>query len=111
RFSHTWYTEVDDQTTRIWANFGWADPNKNLAEINVRECAIFPEKQGLKHIVIDGFEIKHAASNWAPPDQLQKGAVGPRFGFGWVIKNCRISDVKSVAICIGAVEDYHWNKE
>jgi len=109
RLSNSWYTEVDNKTTRIWANFGWADPNKNLAEINVRECVIFPERQGLKYIVIDGFEVKHAASNWAPPDQFQKGAIGTRFGYGWVIKNCRISDVKNVAICIGTVEDYFWD--
>jgi alpha-L-arabinofuranosidase len=111
RLSNTWFTEVNDKTTKIWANFGWADPNKNLAEINVRECVIFPKIQGLKHIVIDGFEVKHAASNWAPPDQFQKGAIGTRFGYGWVIKNCRISDVKCVAICIGAVEDYKWDRE
>ncbi len=111
KIPNTWYTEVDEITTKIWANFGWADPNKNLVEINVRECVIFPEKQGLKHIVIDGFEIKHAASNWAPPDQFQKGAIGTRFGYGWVIKNCRISDVKCVAICLGAVDDYQWDRE
>ncbi|MCA1758275.1 MAG: right-handed parallel beta-helix repeat-containing protein, partial [Bacteroidales bacterium] len=34
-----------------------------------------------------------------------------RFGYGWVIKNCRISDVKCVAISIGAVEDYRWDRE
>lgn len=111
KLPNTWYTEVDEKTTRIWANFGWANPNKNLTEINVRECVIFPEMQGLKHIVIDGFEIKHAATNWAPPDRFQKGAIGTRFGYGWVIKNCRISDVKCVAICIGAVEDYLWDRE
>lgn len=33
RFSNTWYTDVDDKTTTIWANFGWADPNNNLAGI------------------------------------------------------------------------------
>jgi hypothetical protein len=109
--SNTWYTEVNENTTRIWANFGWANPNKNLAEINVRECVIFPEKQGLKHIVIDGFEVKHAASNWAPPDRFQKGAIGTRFGYKWIIKNCRIGDVKCVAICIGAVDDYNWDRE
>lgn len=111
KLPNTWYTEVDENTTRIWANFGWADPNKNMAEINVRECVIFPEKQGLKHIVIDGFEIKHAATNWAPPDRFQKGAIGTRFGYKWIIKNCRISDVKCVAICIGAVDDYNWDRE
>ena len=109
KFSNTWYSEVGETTTKIWANFGWANPNKNLAEINVRECVVFPEKQGLKHIVIDGFEVKHAATNWAPPDQFQKGAIGTRFGYGWEIKNCRISDVRCVAICIGAVEDYFWD--
>ena len=111
RLANTWITKVNDKTTRIWANFGWADPNRNLAEINVRECVIFPEKQGLKHIVIDGFEIKHAATNWAPPDRFQKGAIGTRFGYKWIIKNCRISDVKCVAICIGAVDDYNWDRE
>jgi len=111
KLPNTWYTEVDEKTTRIWANFAWANPNKNLAEFNVRECVIFPEEQGLKHIVIDGFEIKHAASNWAPPDQFQKGAIGTRFGYRWVIKNCRISVVKCVAICLGAVDQYNWDKE
>ena len=106
---NTWYAEVGKHKTKIWANFGWANPNKNLVEINVRECVFFPEKQGLRHIVFDGFEIKHAASNWAPPDRFQKGAIGTRFGYGWVIKNCRISDVRCVAICIGAVEDYFWD--
>jgi alpha-N-arabinofuranosidase len=106
---NTWYTEVDDKSTRIWANFAWANPNINLAEINVRECAIFPEIQGLKYIIIDGFEIKHTATDWAPPDRFQKGAIGTRFGYQWEIRNCRISDVKCVAICIGAVEDYFWD--
>lgn len=111
KLSNTWYREVDENSTKIWANFGWANPNKNMAEINVRECVIFPKVQGLKHIVMDGFEIKHAASNWAAPDQFQKGAIGTRFGYKWIIKNCRISDVKCVAICIGAVDDYNWDRE
>jgi len=109
QYPDTWYTEVDDKTTRIWANFAWANPNKNLAEISVRECAIFPEIQGLKYIIIDGFEVKHTATDWAPPDRFQKGAIGTRFGYRWVIRNCRISDVKCVGICIGAVEDYFWD--
>ena len=106
---NTWCANVEDSRTRIWANFGKADPNKALSEIHVRECVLFPELEGLKHITIDGFEIKHAAANWAPPNQFQKGAIGPRFGYGWVVQNCTVSDVKNVGICIGAVQDHHWD--
>ena len=105
----TWYSTVDESKIRIWANFGSSNPNKELAEIHVRECVIFPELKGLKHIIIDGFDIRHAASNWAPPDMFQKGAVGPNFGYGWVIQNCTISNVKNVGICIGATEEHHWD--
>ena len=59
---NSWYTDVNEKTTRIWANFGWANPHKNLAEINVRECVIFPKKQGLKHIVIDGLSLAASKS-------------------------------------------------
>ncbi len=105
----TWYTTVDEGKTRIWANFGSSNPNKELAEIHVRECVIFPELEGLKYIIIDGFDIRHSASNWAPPDAFQKGAVGPNFGYGWIIQNCTITDAKNVGICIGATKDHHWD--
>ena len=107
--TNTWHTTVDEETTRIWANFGSSNPNKELAEIHVRECVIFPELEGLKYIIIDGFDIRHSASNWAPPNAFQKGAVGPNFGYGWIIQNCTITDVKNVGICIGATEDHHWD--
>jgi len=107
--TNTWHTTVDEETTTIWANFGSSNPNKELAEIHVRECVIFPELEGLKYIIIDGFDIRHSASNWAPPDAFQKGAVGPNFGYGWIIQNCTITDAKNVGICIGATEDHHWD--
>jgi len=107
--ANTWHATVDDSKTRIWANFGKVDPNKALTEINVRECVIFPELEGLKHIVIDGFDIRHAAANWAPPDAFQKGAIGPRFGYGWTIQNCTILNAKNVGICLGATKDHHWD--
>jgi alpha-N-arabinofuranosidase len=105
----TWHATADATTTRIRANFGPANPNEELAEIHARECVIFPATKGLKHIIIDGFDIRHAASNWAPPDIFQKGAVGPHFGYGWIIRNCTISDVKNVGICLGATEEHHWD--
>ncbi len=88
--TNTWHAKVDASKTRIWANFRNVDPNKALCEINVRECVIFPEPEGLRHIVVDGFDIRHAAANWAPPNAFQKGAIGTRFGYGWTIQNCTI---------------------
>ena len=107
--TNTWHTTVDEAKTRIWANFGNVDPNRALSEINVRECVIFPELEGLKYIIIDGFDIRHSAANWAPPDAFQKGAIGPNFGYGWIIQNCTIINAKNAGICIGATKDHHWD--
>ena len=104
----TWYAEVDGKTTTITANFGGANPNERVAEINVRECVIFPEKTGLKYITIEGFDIRHAAANWAPPDALQKGAVGPHLGYRWVIQNCTITHARCSGISLGASPPYVW---
>lgn len=46
----TWSCAVQDNTTTIWANFGAADPNQRLAEINVRECLFMPEASGLSYM-------------------------------------------------------------
>ena len=98
----SWYCEVDDSTTTIWANFGTADPNSELTEINVRECLFMPTVTGLNYITIDGFKFLHAAPNWAPPViKLQTGAVGPRMGKGWIIQNCTVSDIRCVGIILG----------
>jgi len=64
---HTWHCQVDDELTTIRANFGRANPNTELTEINVRESLFMPEITGLKYITVDGFHFMHAAANWAPP--------------------------------------------
>ena len=67
---------MDEKTTTIRANFGKANPNTKLAEINVRESLFMPEVAGLKYITVSGFHFMHAAANWAPPVMdLQPGAV------------------------------------
>ncbi len=70
---------------QIWANFGKVNPNTSLTEINARATAIFPEKTGLKYIVIDGFDIRHTAPQWGDIYTLEKGAVGTKYGYGWTI--------------------------
>jgi hypothetical protein len=99
---NTWYCEADGDVTTIYANFDKANPNKELAEINVRESIFMPEITGLKYITVDGLHFAHAAANWAPPVlELQTGAVGPRMGKHWIIENCTITNARCVGIILG----------
>jgi hypothetical protein len=98
----SWHCHVEGDVTTIHANFGRANPNVGLAEINVRESLFFPEVTGLKYITVDGFHFAHAAANWAPPVlELQTGAVGPRMGKHWIIQNCTIVNARCVGIILG----------
>jgi len=102
RTERSWHCRVDGDVTIIRANFGQADPNQELAEINVRESLFMPEVTGLKYITVDGFHFAHAAANWAPPVlELQTGAVGPRMGKHWIIQNCTITNARCVGIILG----------
>jgi len=98
----TWHCQAEGDVTTIRANFGRANPNTELAEINVRECLFMPEITGLKYFTIDGFHFLHAAANWAPPVlDLQTGAVGPRMGKYWIIENCTVTNARCVGIILG----------
>lgn len=98
----SWHGEVGHEETIIRANFGTADPNTEVTEINVRESLFMPEITGLKYITVDGFHFMHAAANWAPPGlELQTGAVGPRMGKHWIIENCTITNARCVGIILG----------
>ncbi len=98
----SWYCQADDKITTIWGNFGKANPNKELVEINVRESIFMPQITGLKYITVDGFQFMHAATNWAPPGlELQMGAVGTRMGKHWIIQNCTITNARCVGIILG----------
>jgi hypothetical protein len=102
RAEQTWYCIVGEEKTTILANFGDANPNLELAEINVRESLFMPEVTGLKYITVDGFHFMHAAANWAPPViELQTGAVGPRMGKHWIIQNCTVVNARCVGIILG----------
>ncbi|MFW6114439.1 MAG: right-handed parallel beta-helix repeat-containing protein [bacterium] len=100
--SESWCCQVNDKCTVIWANFGSADPNAEIVEINVRESLFMPTVTGLDYITVDGFQFLHAAPNWAPPVvELQTGAIGPRMGKGWIIQDCTIADIRCVGIILG----------
>ncbi len=98
----SWHGHAEGERTLLVANFGNAEPNTELVEVNVRECIFMPKVTGLKYITVDGFHFAHAAANWAPPNlELQTGAVGPRMGKHWIIENCTITNARCVGIILG----------
>jgi hypothetical protein len=93
---------------QIWANFGDVNPNTNLTEINARATCVFPEESGLKYIVIDGFDIRHVAPQWGDIYWTEKGAIGPKYGYGWTIQNCRIAYSRNLGISLGVSDEVHF---
>lgn len=96
-----WYSEVDAEKTTIWANFGDADPNAELVEINVRPTVFTPETNHIDYITVRGFELCQAATQWAPPTAEQIGLIGPNWAKGWIIENNDVHDSKCSGISLG----------
>ena len=76
---YRWYAEVDEENTVIYGNFQDKDPNSCLIEINVRTACFYPDKLHVNYITVRGFEMAHAATQWAPPTASQIGMMGPRW--------------------------------
>lgn len=97
----SWYAEVQNGKTTIWANFGEKDPNQSQVEINKRPFAFHTATAGLAFITIKGFTIMNMASHWAPPTVYQPGAIWANGGHHWVIEDNIILYVKGAAISLG----------
>ena len=98
---YTWYAEVQEEQTVIWANFQDADPNQELVEINAREACFYPDKPGVNYLTVRGFIMDQAATQWAAPTAEQPGLIGTHWSKGWIIENNVISNSKSVGITLG----------
>ena len=96
-----WYAEVGADQTTIWANFGGANPNEELVEINVRRSVFYPVEHHLDYITVRGFELAQAATPWAPPTADQPGLIGPNWAKGWIIEDNLIHDAKCSAVSLG----------
>lgn len=97
-----WYARVFDGHTSIWANFQGADPNLELVEINVRSSVFAPTARGINYVTVQGFELAHAAPQWAPPTAEQQGLLAPNWAKGWLIEDNLIHDSKCSGISLGA---------
>jgi hypothetical protein len=62
----TWFAQVDEKNTTIWARFRGVNPNEQMVEINVRRTVFYPDKPGRNYITVRGFTMRHAATPWAP---------------------------------------------
>ncbi len=100
-----WWTEVDETTTTIWAQFKNADPNQETVEINVRQTVFYPDKPFINFITVRGFTLQHAATNWAPPTAEQMGLIGTHWSRGWMIENNVVQYSKCVGIALGKYGD------
>jgi len=98
---YTWYTESDDDSTYIYANFHGANPNEELVEINKREAVFYPDTTGIDYITVRGFKLRQAATQWAPPTAEQIGLIGTFWSKGWIIEDNVISDSKCTAVTLG----------
>ncbi|MGL1889521.1 MAG: right-handed parallel beta-helix repeat-containing protein [Reichenbachiella sp.] len=110
--SNTWWTEERSGSTIIYANFGDANPNETLTEINVRELIFFPSKPVVNYIHLDGIRYHHAAPNWQAPNVgndnssdpgrvTQIGAVGAAMCKGWIVENCEVMFSKTAGMMFG----------
>lgn len=96
-----WCSEVDDNRTRITANFQSYDPNKEIVEINTRDACFLPRLTGIDYVTVRGFEMAQAACQWAPPTAEQTGVVGPHWSKGWIIEENDIHDARCSGISLG----------
>lgn len=96
-----WYAEVGADATTIWANFQGADPNAELAEVNVRRSVFSPSDHHVDYITVRGFELAQAACPWTPPTADQPGLIGPNWAKGWIIEDNVIHDAKCSAVSLG----------
>jgi len=97
----TWFCEVKEGQTIIYANFHGANPNAELVEINVRESCFYPDKPGINYLTVSGFTMSQAATQWAAPTAEQPGLIGTHWSKGWIIENNIVSDSKCVGITLG----------
>lgn len=100
-----WFSHVDSGTTTLWAQCGAADPNREAAEINVRQTVFYPKKIGMNFITVSGFILRCAATPWAPPTAEQIGLIGTHWSKGWIIENNAVRYSMCSGISLGKYGD------
>jgi hypothetical protein len=84
---------------------GDADPAGHEVELVIQEQVFAPKQQGLSYIRVKGITFEHAANQFPVP---QIGMVSTSRGNHWIIEDCVMRHVNSVALDIGA-QDWDMN--
>lgn len=100
-----WFGEVTSGGTTIWAQFKDVNPNEAKVEINVRQTVFTPEKTGVNYITVRGFDLRNAATPWAPPTAGQIGIVSAYWCKGWIIEGNEISHSRCSGVALGKYSD------
>jgi alpha-L-arabinofuranosidase len=105
RAGRAWFAKSTTWETRIWANFGEADPNEELVEINKRQTVFYPSKPGINYLTVRGFALSQAATPWSPPTTEQVGLIGVNWSRGWIIEDNTITHSRCTGITLGKYFD------
>jgi len=100
-----WFGVVSNGTTVIWAQFKEGHPNAGQVEINVRRTVFTPEKTGINYLTVRGFDLRNAATPWAPPSAGQIGIVSAYWCKGWIIESNEISHATCCGVALGKYSD------
>lgn len=96
---------VPAKSTVIYAQFPGVNPNEQSVEINVRQTVFTPNKPGIDYITVRGFDMRNAATPWAPPSAAQFGIVSAYWCKGWIIEDNEISYSKCCGVALGKYGD------
>ncbi|MCX6930685.1 MAG: carbohydrate-binding protein, partial [Verrucomicrobia bacterium] len=96
---------VPANSTVIYAQFPGVNPNEQPVEINVRQTVFTPARTNIDYITVRGFDLRNAATPWAPPSAAQYGIVSAFWCKGWIIENNEISYSKCCGVALGKYGD------
>ena len=103
--SNTWTSQVNQNTTTIWANFDGHDPNRGHAEITKRKMD-FTAAWNQSYIHVEGLEITRASAPqdqnyWRPGALPADGALSTNGGYRWVIRQDVFTQNSGIALDFG----------
>lgn len=100
-YNKFWYSEVRDNETIIYANFGDSNPNDEYVEIAVRPTCFYPSRENVNYITFRGFIVSQAATQWGAPTDEQIGIVSTHWSKGWIIENNIIQNSRCIGVSLG----------
>lgn len=100
-----WFGVVTNDTATLWSQFKDVNPNEQQVEINVRQTVFTPERPGINYITVRGFDLRDAATPWAPPTAAQIGIVSAFWCKGWIIENNKIRYSACCGVALGKYGD------